>query len=228
MTVAAGFSARTVVDVVGFMTADTGRGRVAERLICMAAGAAGFGMHAKQRKLGIRMIETGGQPRLGIVAGLTLTTQRAVVSIIVFVTAKAAGWCITEHYTILVAGAAGLLRMPSFEWEIREIMVEQVRHQAGNVSVSAEVFGMAAFTLHAGHGRLQTVKAAAPLQISRNVFMAVQTQLPLSRAIESVVTVRAGMLEFLMRLRHRSRHDQRFQARRLHPGGYEQQYQQQR
>ncbi|MCP9450108.1 MAG: hypothetical protein NNA21_08620, partial [Nitrospira sp.] len=106
----AGFSKRSFVNIVFFMTAEAVHGRVLERGGGVAGFAVNLGVFAQEREAAFLVIEGGLSPGLFGVAGVAAGAFLAAVFVVFFVTAIAISGDAGEAI-ILMAGPAGDVRM---------------------------------------------------------------------------------------------------------------------
>jgi uncharacterized membrane protein YGL010W len=99
--------------------------------------------------------------------------------------------------------------MPARERKIGRIVNERQRVQMDDVGVPALVLAMACIALHAIDTGHPAVKPAAVAYVSRDVFVARDTELRLTLAVGPIVTLLAVLLEFRMCGDDLARHQQR-------------------
>jgi hypothetical protein len=147
-----------------------------------------------QGKDGLVVIEGHVLPRLRVMTGCTIAPQPARVRLLGLVTGNAFGPCFAEAFPRRVATLAGKIDVRPVKREVGGIVIELFPAQLHDVRRPALVLRVARPAL----GRLDSLqtamKATVGADVSADILMAVQTQLPLVAAIGTVMAIRALLL----------------------------------
>jgi hypothetical protein len=147
-------------------------------------------------------------PDLRIVAGGAIPPQLALVRLLGLVTDGAFVRGIPKRLAGLMTAGAGQIDVRALQRVIGVVVIELLATEFHDVRFTALVLYVTRTAL-GGFDPLQAaVKSAVRADVRRNGLVTVETQLPLAATVAAVMTVRALLLQFLMRSRQFTRHEE--------------------
>ena len=172
----------------------------------MAEGARDPRVPADESKACLVMIEADLRPGLRVVAVLALVAEDPVVGVLRSMAVHTIGHGIAMQLLGGVALRAGHALVSADQTEVREIVIEGLRVQTDDVTVSSDMLRVTDIALHSD-SVAPAVKPSLSLDIHGYDVVAVEAKRTLLCPLERSVTVAALRLEILMPSYHLSRHD---------------------
>jgi hypothetical protein len=133
------------------------------------------------------MVKGGALPRARRVALMTIRTEATAVRIFCPVTSDASHARLAKGYARAVTAVTSNRRVCPFEMKVGELMIETLAAQMYDVGIAAVVLAVAALTLTRARRRHAAVIAAPRDHVAGNIFVAVEAQSGLARAIAAIV-----------------------------------------
>lgn len=208
VTIATVVAASTIVGIVLLVTRVTIVGRAQVRRIFMAIQTACLEMFADQWVAGCFMIENGIGPTGRVMAVNASSPETVLVYVVVPMTVDTQPVCIAEFVGRLVTVGTQGIEMFALQFEVGKQMIERGFIQAHDIRCAALVIRVAG-SAAAGTGVLESaVKSGLVSDVFANLLVTLYTQGVLFRPGETLVTGRALVLCFGVRLHHFAGHDE--------------------
>lgn len=200
------------MNVIDAMTCDAFPCDIFIALVGVATVARGFSVLAAQRKFGLAMVKAAGFPCLDAVAFVAFLTQSTLMGIVLVVAVVTCRRCIAVLFAFFMAAGACESQVCTFQGKIGLMVVEGVRVEVDNISISSNMLGMAGFTGPFFDVFYAAVESALFLDIRRDLLVAFEAAFFLRVLAERFVAFFTLCFIFCMVAYHLARHDQGFQA----------------
>jgi hypothetical protein len=198
--------------VVFFVAAHTGDRRTDESLIRVAIEAADVAVSSVQRVAGDIVVKKCFSPIDNIVAIAARRTEPTPVKVIILMATDACAGRVTILVSRSMAVRALNAPMRARQMEIRQIVIERRFIEVNDVRVATFMVRVTASAFVARYIGGQAVKSSTLKNIVVYFFMAIAAKRALARLLKQLVAGRAIAFEFRVRLRHRTGHDECFDA----------------
>lgn len=202
---------RPAVHVVRRMAVGTVHRRVLEPGIPMAGGAGHRCVSVGQREASLGVVELGRLEGGRLMALRTICPELAAVSIVLTMAVHALLGSLAEFLAFLVARVAGDAGMGAGQHEIGPLVVETPPVEADDVGLATLVLGMAGIALCLARRSTMETLTLPDVGGYRLVVVAGEAESRLTRSVGPVVALAAIVLQFGVRARELTRHEQLLQ-----------------
>jgi hypothetical protein len=142
-------------------------------------------------------------------AGGAVSPQSARMRIVANVTAGALARRIPIALARRMTAGAGESGVRAPQWKVGEIVIERRGIELYDIRLAPQVVRMTCAALGRSHGRRVPVQPLVVTDVRRDLLVAGEAEAGLPASIMNVMTQRTMLLEFLVRLRQLSWHEQR-------------------
>ena len=173
------------------------------------------GMCPGQREIRSLMAKGSRRPTLGPVAIAACFTQATLMRFVVGMADRAAAFGVAMRLPLQVARATGRSLVCTLEEKIGCSVIESLGSKTDDIRLATAMLGMTRLALCLPSLFLPAMKASTEPDISRDLFMTYEAEVPLRTTVKGTVATLAILLDFHMCGCDRGRHDQRLEIRRI-------------